>query len=243
MKKSAILVAALSVSCAFAAPLYFTFVGPISFVPEDRGGYAAAHNIRVGTTVAYVFVVDTTLEGFTKFQGTKKTTPDINNPGYAADYFFDSLITPSLFSPAVTDSASGSYLGFRTIISGTMVRHSLQLQTTIGNPDKRAQVILSFADTGGVAFLPKVGDKAAGTETYIDSSVASSSATMTMTCTAVSATRPSSLFRPLSSASRSLRAVSRGENVYFLNRNGSGAVVDVRNAAGKSVRSRQASFH
>jgi hypothetical protein len=225
MKTYAFFIAVL-VANAFPASMYYTFTGTIGFVPEDRGGYAAAHGIRSGSPVTYIFEVDTAREAFTKFQGTKEPKPDLNNPGYAANYFFDSLITPSLFSPAVTDSASGSYLGYRIIItSGSIVRRSFQFQVTIGNPDKRAQVILSFPDTTENDFMPKIGTKAAGAETYIDSSVASSSATSTLTCTAISSTRPSLAVRPLPGrAARNRRADLSGERVYF--GTGSAAFVD-----------------
>lgn len=239
MKKSTLLVVALTAAGAFAAPMYYTFVGTIGFVPEDRGGYAAAHNIRPGSTVNLVFVADTAREAFTKFQGVVKLKPDISNPGYAANNFFDSLLTPSLFSGAVTDSASGSYLGYRiTTTVGTRVSHSFQLQVTTGNPDKRAQVILSFPDSGRADWMPRVGDKAAGTETYIDSSVASSSATMTLTCTAVSSTRPNGIRARAIGNAHGMRAVSRGESVYFENRTGKMVTVAIMDASGKTVLSR-----
>ena len=239
MKKSAFAMVALSAAYAFAAPVYYTFVGTIGFVPEDRGGYAAAHNIRPGAAVNFVFVVDTALAAFTKFQGVKEPKPDIGNPGYDANYFFDSLITPSLFSGAVTDSASGSYLGYRiTTTVGARVSHSLQFQVTTGNPDKRAQIIVSIPDSGRTDWMPRVGDKAAGAETYIDSSVASSSATMTLTCTAVSSTRPNGIRARAAGNASGMRAVSRGESVYFENRTGTMVTVAIMDAMGKTLLSR-----
>src|SRR4051812_30261157 len=113
MKKTALILTAFALANAFPATTYFTFTGTIAFLPTDQGGYSAAHGIHVGDPFTYVFAVDTTRDGFTKDGGVLTNKPDINTgappSGYTTNYFYDSLITPSLFSAAVTDSATGSF--------------------------------------------------------------------------------------------------------------------------------------
>src|SRR5437879_2585688 len=114
MKKSILFLAAIALGSACAAPLYYTFTGTVVLVADDQGGYAAAHGIKAGTAVSFVFDVDTSRLAYYLDKGVKTELQDSINEGqgYRADYFFDSLITPSLFSPVVTDNTSGQFMGY-----------------------------------------------------------------------------------------------------------------------------------
>lgn len=238
MKRFILIGAVLAISASFSAPQYYTFNGKINFVPSDIGGYAATHGIRAGVAVTYLFVVDTARTAYTLHNGTPNNMPDTLNEGtgYRADYFFDSLITPSLFSPAVTDSSSGSYLGYRTTTkSGANFRYALAFQTTIGNPDHRTQIVLFVPDTGSSNFLPKVGDVVSATEAYKNGSTASSSASMSLTLTAISNTKPANLLRPgKPMASAWMEAELRNGTLILQNHSGKKAVAKVLDASGKT---------
>jgi hypothetical protein len=239
MEKTTLILAAITLTHSFSAPIYFTFTGKVAFVPADVGGYAAAHGIKAGTPVSYFFVVDTSADAYTRFEGTTDLKPDIANPGYRADYYFDSLIAPSLFSPAVTDGASGSFFGYHTLTTlGTSVRNTVAFQTLIGNPDHGTQIIITLTDTSSTRFLPKLGDVVSATEAYVDSSAASSSASMSMTLTGISGTKPNALRAPVPAAGNWMSAELQDGNLILRNLSGGKAVVKVLDAGGKTVASR-----
>lgn len=237
MKKIALVLAAIAYS--FSAPTYYTFTGKVTFLVGDVGGYAASHGIHAGSPVTYIFAVDTSRNAYTRFDGITDVKPDSINvgTGYRADYFFDSLIAPSLFSPAVTDTASGSYLGYHTAtIIEMKSRYSLAFQTMIGNPDHGTQILFYLPDSGFVDFMPKVGTAVSASESYLDSSAASFSASLSMTLTAISNTRPSNGLRPIASAASSwFGADLDGESLLLRNHSGNKAAVRVMDASGKTV--------
>ncbi|MEO7424604.1 MAG: hypothetical protein ABI036_05410 [Fibrobacteria bacterium] len=235
MKKTAFILAAFAIAYSFSAPIYFTFTGKVGFVPSDAGGYAAAHDIKPGSTVTYFFVVDTSAAPYSRLDGTTTLKSDIANAGYRADYFFDSLIAPSLFSPAVADSASGSFFGYHTTTSsGTSALNTVAFQTLIGNPDHGTQVILYIPDTSSTVFLPKVGDVVSGSEAYVGPSGASSSATLSLTLTAIGNARPNA-FRPRVRAAGNWMSAELLEGSLMLrNRSGEKAVAKVLDASGRT---------
>ncbi len=242
MKKSffpLIIIAVLSVISAFSEPIYYTFTGTISFLPQDMGGYAATHNIRVGNTVTYIFAVDTAQMGFTKYQGAKTNKPDSLNEGtgYRADYFFDSLITPSLFSAAVTDNNSGSYFGYHISSKlGTLIRNSAALQTIIGDGNRYTQIIVSIPNSTSAVFLPVVGTSFSVTEAYANGSTAASSASMTMTLTAISNTKPSVGIHSQHTVSSQawMQANLAGDFLVLQNRSGYKAQAKIFDVSGKT---------
>jgi hypothetical protein len=236
MKKAAFIPAAFCIAYAFSAPTYYTFTGTVSFLASDVGGYAAAHGIHAGSAVTYYVAVDTARSGYDKFRGVVEPKPDINNPGYTADYFFDSLLTPSLYSPAVTDTASGSNLGYHTVTtSGTTTRYSLAFQFTFGNPDHRTQLLINIPDSGKADFMPKVGAKVAAVESYVDSSIANSGASMFLTLTAISGTRPNAL-RPASPATAAwMNTEWRNGDLVILNHSGKPASAKIMDVSGKKI--------
>jgi hypothetical protein len=193
------LIAAFALGSAGAAPMYYTFSGKVGLLVEDKGGYAAAHDIKGGTAVDYVFEVDTARLGFFLDKSAKTEMADSidEGRGYRADYFFDSLVTPSLFSAAVTDDASGEFMGYHTATKlGTSMRYSAALQTIIGDNAKQTQVLLYLMNSGETEFLPKLNDVISGTESYNDGATATSSVSLNLKCTGISATKPSAI-RPL----------------------------------------------
>jgi hypothetical protein len=239
MKKILSLLVAFGVMPAFAAPAYFTFTGTITFVPSDVGGYAAAHGISRGRAVTYVFLVDTTVNGFVKESGAKRIKPDSINEGrgYRADYFFDSLVTPSLFSAAVTDSNSGSFFGYHvTTTSGTTVNNTAALQMILGDQDHFTQVIVYIPNPASAVFLPAVGTAVSATELYNDSSAGTSSASMSMTLTAISDTRPVIGVRTPGPARPAwLSAGFQDGSLVMRNRSGGAASARILDAAGKTA--------
>lgn len=239
MKKFALILALLSLAYAFPAPVYYTFTGTIAFIPVDQGGYAASHGIKVGGPVTYIFVVDTALNGFTKYAGTPVNKNDVNTgeSGYTSNYFFDSLITPSLFSAAVSDTGTGAYYGYHTITSsGGVTRYSTALQTMIGNPDRETQIIIGVPDTGAANWLPKLGKSVSATESYIDSSAAASSASVTLVLTSISDTRPSNGIRlPGTAASSWMSAELQAGALVIQNHSGKKASARIMDAAGKTM--------
>ncbi|MDB5102494.1 MAG: hypothetical protein JWP91_183 [Fibrobacteres bacterium] len=239
MKKTLLLLAALGAMNAFPVPTYYTFTGKINFVPQDQGGYAAAHGIRAGNAVTYVFAVDTAVNGFTKSKGAKLTKPDSINEGtgYRADYYFDSLIAPSLFSPAVTDSSSGSFFGFHTASKlGANFRYAAAFQTIIGDNKHFTQVIINIGDATATTFLPVVGAQVTASEAYSDSSAAASSASMTMTLTGVSATRPVIGIRPTGPMRQGwMQADLRNGALVLRNRSGGRAEASILGLSGKTL--------
>ena len=243
MKKtllSLLVIAIFGAINAFTAPLYFTFTGKINFVPQDIGGYAAAHGYRAGVEVTYIVVVDTARIGYTELNGVKKNQPDSINEGrgYRADYFFDSLLTPSLFSPAVTDLSSGSNLGYHiTMKLGANTSNTASFQVTIGNPNHRTQIQVTIPNSTDNLFLPVVGTSVTASEAYMNSSVASSSASMSMTLIAVSATRPSIGIRALSRLDQSwMRADFQDGSLSMRNNTGRMLSASILNLEGKIVR-------
>lgn len=197
-----LLLAAFALGSACAAPMYYTFTGTVALLVDDKGGYAAAHDIKAGTGVSYVFQVDTARAAFFLDKGAKTEMADSidEGRGYRADYFFDSLVTPSLFSAAVTDNASGEFMGYHTATSlGTTMRYSAALQTILGDNAKQTQVLLYLMNAGATEFLPKLNDMISATEMYNDGSTATSSVSMNLKCTGISATKPAAI-RPIARA-------------------------------------------
>ena len=235
MRKAIVLLALLGNPTAYAAPKYYILTGKITILPTDAGGYAAAHDIRVGNTVNYVFVVDTDKAGFTKSQGTKTDKPDVINEGYHADYFFDSLVYASLFSPAVADSASGSYFGYHTTItSGAKESNTAAIQTIIGNADHNTQVIAYLAAPTTTVFLPVIGETMSVTENYVGPASAWSSASLTMKVTSIGDTRPVEGIASRSGGARTwLSATFRGNALAIENRSGRNAQATLMDPSGR----------
>jgi hypothetical protein len=237
MKKAILILTALTIAYSFSAPIYFTFTGKVNLVPSDVGGYAAAYGIHAGSPVTYIVVLDTAQNGYTRFDGTITDKPDINNEGYRANYFFDSLVAPSLFSPAVTDDASGSFFGYQTVTTlGASSRYSVAFQTLIGTPDTGTQIIIYVPDTSATVFLPKVGDVVTATESYNKGSAASSSVSMSLTLTAIGGTKPSNGVRSyVHMASTWMNAEVREGSLLLRNHSGKKAMVKVMDASGKAI--------
>ncbi|GEM_PF-3261771 len=229
----------LCIAPAHAAPTYYTFSGKVSIVAADKGGYAAAHDIKAGTSVTFIFAVDTSRLAYNRFKGVTETRADSINSGtgYHADYFFDSLITPSLFQGAVTDTASGSFLGYHTVTKiGANTRYSLAFQTIIGNSEHGTQVFINMLDSGAADYMPKVGTAVAATEDFFDSTLANSSVSLTLTCTAVGSTKPTIGVRvPAPAASAWMHAEMRDGTLLLQNHSGRMASPWIRNAAGKNL--------
>jgi hypothetical protein len=236
MKKIAPIIAALAIA-SISAPMYYTFTGKVIFVAADEGGYAAAHGIRAQSPVSFVFVVDTARLAYNRMDGTTIMKPDTTTgPGYSADYFFDSLITPSLFSGAIGDNESGSFLGYRTRTDfGSTTHYSLAFQTIIGNPDPATQLIINIPDSGAADWMPKVGQAVAAVESYTDSTAANSSASMTLTLTAISAIRPAGVRPAAPVAANWLETRLLEGSLLLENRSGRKAMAKVRDASGKTV--------
>ena len=235
MKKSILILAAL-VAQAFSAPTYFIFTGRINFIPSDNGGYAAAHDIKVGNTVVYVFAVDTTQNGYTQDGSVRTDKNDINNTGYKSDNFLDTLIYPSLFSPAFTDISVGSFFGYRnSITSGAKTTYTEAFQTILGNGTQQTQLIIYIPDTSATDWLPKVGTAVTATEVYAGPSSATSSASMTMTCTSVGSTKPAIGIRAGRGPSQPwLRSGIEGGALIIRNGSGSDALMSLLDARGKT---------
>jgi hypothetical protein len=73
----------------------------------------------------------------------------------------------------------------------TFTGNTAAFQVTFGNPDHQTEFQISIPGSTDQVFLPVVGATVTAGESYVDSSVATSSASMTLTLTAVSATKPS----------------------------------------------------
>lgn len=238
MKKSLLLSALLGAAPIFAAPMYYTLTGKIILIPQDQGGYAAAHGIAVGNTFSYIFVVDTAQAGVIIEKGAVGYRVDTVNTGtgYRADYFFDSLVTPSLFSAAITDSSNGVFYGFQTATKiGTSALYNAAFQTIIGDSHRETQVLINLKDTSATDFLPKVGATLSATELYADSSGATSSAALNLTVAAISATKPSSGVLPRAAAQARLQARMAGGDLLIRNASGHGAQAHIVNAAGQDL--------
>lgn len=237
MKTLPLLAMAALVPCAFASPLYFTLKGKVVLVPADQGGYAAAHGIKAGTPVTYIFEVDTALQGYSLF-GTDKNVPSDSSPSETnhTNYFFDSLITPAVFAGAFTSDGSGSFSGYHSSISlGQSSINNVVFQYESGYPEHGTTVVVYIPDTSATDFLPKVGAVLSATEDYGDSSVATSSVSMSLTVTAISTTRPSALRPAAPTAQPWLQATNDGNTLIL--RNGSGEIAEAAllTAAGKSA--------
>jgi hypothetical protein len=238
MKSLLILSTLLSAFEAGAATTYYTFTGKIVFIPQDDGGYAASHGIKVGNTVTQVWAVDTGRLGFDLQDGVRTDKPDTSGTGggYFADMFYDSLVTPSLFSPAVTDLSSGSYFGFRTVTTlGTQSRYSTALQVIIGPRTGQTQVIVTVPDSGKAEFLPKIGTTVSVVEGYTRGTDASS-ASLTMTCTAIGTTLPNIAVRPAPGAGPRWADIDwNGGTLLVRTLPGRAAAASIRDASGRRV--------
>lgn len=71
MHKSLLFLVAIVLGSACAAPVYYTFAGRIDSVTADFGGYAAAHDIKAGNAVAFVFEVDTARPAYSLDKGVR----------------------------------------------------------------------------------------------------------------------------------------------------------------------------
>lgn len=235
MKKSVFLSVILGAATAFSAPMYFTFTGKVTLVPQDQGGYAAAHGIARGSAVTYVFKVDTALDGYSMSKGVK--TPNADNidsaTGEGTNYFFDSLIVPSLFSDVIHDSTSGEYFGYANNRSGYV---SSAIQTIIGDANRYTQVILYLPGTT-LNFLPQVGDTIRSTEGYTDSSTASADVSTILVCTAIGDTPPASIgnFSRNLSAQSTIWAGLQGGSLMVQNHSGRETEARILNAAGRTT--------
>ena len=237
MRNSIFLSAFLGAMTVFSAPTYYTFTGKVNFVPQDQGGYAAAHGIAHGSAVTYVFKVDTSLNGYTLTKGVKDTNTDIPDAGTgrSTNYFFDTLIVPSLFSAAIHDRTSGSYFGYSNQLNSHVTS---AIQTIIGNANHNTQVIIYLPDTT-INFLPHLGDSVQSTEGFSDSSTASSSVTMTLVVTGISNTPPASIGNrfPTLTAQPWVWAGLQGGSLWVQNHSGHNAEVRILNASGTTTQS------
>jgi len=196
MKTSVLLLAAVALGSAWAAPMYYTFSGTVGLVASDMGGYAASHNIKAGTAVSFVFEVDTARVAYFLDKGVETEMQDSIDvgQGYHADYFFDSLVTPSLFSPAVTDNSSGEFMGYHTATKlGTNMSYSAAIQTILGDDATQTQLIIYLTNAGETEFLPKLNEVVSATEMYNAGSTASSAVSLNLKCTGISATKPNAI--------------------------------------------------
>lgn len=235
----ALCVAALAAS-AFAAPKYYTFTGTVIFVVQDQGGYAAAHNIKSGSAVTYVFAVDVANNGYSLLDGKKTDMPDsiMPTPGHKTDYFYDSLTTASVFSAAFPATQEGTFFGYHsTTTYGSSTLNSAVFQSLIGLPEHGTQIIINIPDTSSVDFLPKLNAAVTATENYVDSTAANSSVSMTMKLTAISDTKPSNGVRPVAATGGAwLRAAWNGGSLVVRNGSGRPAHGALLDAAGKTMK-------
>src|SRR3954464_15833899 len=114
IKKIVFLMTAVCLLSAHSALTYFTFTGAIDEVSDDEGGYAAAHGVKAGNYVSYVFAVDTARKAYSIADGQKTELNDSTSTviDYQVDFFFDSLVTAPIFSTAAAKD-SGSFVGMR----------------------------------------------------------------------------------------------------------------------------------
>lgn len=113
-------------SIAKAAPVYYTFTGYTYFNETDGAGAIAAAGLSMegGSTVSYVYLVDTAVDGFkTQYDGTKLTYIDAPT----RDYFYADLISPPIiqdqnggYAPLQTGSSIAEYnVGYIDPVTGS----------------------------------------------------------------------------------------------------------------------------
>ena len=181
-------------------------------------------------------MVDTIKNGYVTSGGVSTENEDINNIGHTQNYFYDSLVYPGAFTSALSGHDNESIFGYRTTTTGTATtRYSLAFQVILGTYHVYDQIALNIPDSGRVNFLPPVGTRVTGTETFVGTSGMGSSLGVSMTLTSIDATMPAIAIRAPAMAAPAWMDAQRKDGALFLeNLSGQTAVVAVLDVSGRT---------
>lgn len=195
MIKLPFLLVALALGTACAEPVYYSFTGVVTQVLQFGGQYTSE---QTGGSVSFVLEVDTARPAYILNRGAKSEIKDTLDAGqgYRADHYFDSLITPSFFTPIVSP-ASGKFVVSHTAKqSGADAGYTANFLVEQGNSgEKNYRFTMTMLNRDANKFLPKLDEMVLADAIYWEGSGTPYQAVieMEMFCTAISPTKPNAI--------------------------------------------------
>jgi hypothetical protein len=154
----------------FPARTYFVLAGTITDAGKDGAGIIRDMGIKAGDSVTYAFVVDISLPGYRDSTGGERTAiedqpagPDW--PPHPIDNFFDSLLHPPKLAAALPDPVFRTHQGWHMdTVSG---RGNTVFYSQWWTPNQAILTLgLVLKEAPGNDFLPKLGAKLGGSESF-----------------------------------------------------------------------------
>jgi hypothetical protein len=236
MMKIITLLAMLLAGHSPAAVTYYTFAGTIASIDQDAGDFLKRLKLKEGDSLKYHFAVDTSQPGYVESgPGSRIAFRDTVNTedSSSIDYFFDSLVAPTVFAPMAEGRSHSIYCG--SIASSEVGPDRIHFEHIHSGGDTVVTVSLNVSDPSG--YMPDLGALVSGMESFLVASSGDHSFfTTELQLVAISDKKPETAILPGTPAARSawVQAFPDGDRLILRNRSGRKAQARILDGSGKT---------